>query len=116
MRRFHCRSRDCACASASRSTARRPRDIADIEGIVECVPNLDLTRVRANLSQLSAALEGEDHLARLESIIHHVHRVGCLGVGCETRETLTPKAKGRRSTDAADHCLDVVPVGIRAHF
>src|SRR5690606_16980234 len=45
-------SRDCARASASRSTARRPRDIADIEGIVECVPNLDLTRVRANLSQL----------------------------------------------------------------
>lgn len=55
-----------------KALALRPRDIAAIEGIVDVAPNLDLKRVRAIVSQLSASLEGEDHLARLEAIIRHV--------------------------------------------
>lgn len=57
-----------------KALALRPRDIADIEGIVEAVPNLDLKRVREIVSQLSAALEGEDHLARLEAIVHQAQQ------------------------------------------
>ena len=56
-----------------KAIALRPRDIADIEGILECVPNLDLKRVRTIVSQLSDALEGEDHLARLEALIQQAN-------------------------------------------
>jgi hypothetical protein len=57
-----------------KALALRPRDIADIEGIVAIVQNLDLQRVRAIVEQLSAALEGEDHLARLDQIIEQARR------------------------------------------
>ncbi len=57
-----------------KALALRPRDIADIEGILESVPNLDLQRVRSTVSQLSQALEGEDHLARLETVVQQVHK------------------------------------------
>jgi hypothetical protein len=57
-----------------KALALRPRDVADIEGIVESIPDLDLERVRATLSQLSAELESEDHLARLEQILRSVRR------------------------------------------
>lgn len=52
-----------------KALALRPRDVADIEGIVETVGALDLERIRATVSQLSAALEGVDHVARLEEIL-----------------------------------------------
>lgn len=52
--------------------ALRPRDVADIEGIVESQSSLDLKRVRSHLAQLSALLEGDDHVARLEEILRRV--------------------------------------------
>jgi len=57
-----------------KSLALRPRDIADIEGIVESVQKLDLRRIRETLAQLSAALEGDDHVAKLEEILRAVSR------------------------------------------
>lgn len=57
-----------------KALALRPRDIADIEGIVELIPNLDVERIRRVVSQLSAALETEDHLARLDQILAGVPR------------------------------------------
>jgi len=57
-----------------KALALRPRDIADIEGILESVPNLDLERIRRTVSQLSQALEGEDHLSRLEAVVQQVHK------------------------------------------
>jgi Nucleotidyl transferase AbiEii toxin, Type IV TA system len=55
-----------------KAIAMRPRDVADIEGILESVPDLDLDRVRKVVSQLSAALEAEDHLTRLDEIVRGV--------------------------------------------
>jgi predicted nucleotidyltransferase len=52
-----------------KALALRPRDIADIESIVELVAHLDLHRVRATVAQLSQALESEDHASRLEEIL-----------------------------------------------
>lgn len=40
-----------------KALALRPRDVSDIEGIVESNVELDLGRIRSTLSQLSAALE-----------------------------------------------------------
>lgn len=57
-----------------KALALRPRDVVDIEGILDAVPDLDLERVRKIVSQLSAALEGEDHLARLEAIVHQARQ------------------------------------------
>ena len=52
-----------------KALALRPRDIADIEGIVDAVPDLDLARVRAIVSRLSQALEGIDHLSELDALL-----------------------------------------------
>ncbi len=52
-----------------KALAMRPRDVADIEGILDSVPDLDLARVREVVSRLSAALETDDHLARLDEIV-----------------------------------------------
>jgi hypothetical protein len=52
-----------------KALALRPRDVADIEGILQSVPSLDLERVRAMVALLSAALETDDHLAALDRII-----------------------------------------------
>ncbi len=52
-----------------KALALRPRDVADIEGIVESVEGLDLARVRATVALLSGALETEDHAAVLEQIL-----------------------------------------------
>lgn len=57
-----------------KALALRPRDVADIEGIVESNAELDLDRVRSTLSQLSAALESDDHLSRLDEILRSVRR------------------------------------------
>lgn len=57
-----------------KALALRPRDVADIEGIVESSAELDLGRVRSTLSQLSAALESDDHVSRLEEILRSVRR------------------------------------------
>jgi hypothetical protein len=55
-----------------KALALRPRDIADIEGIVASTPDLDLDRVRRAVTQLSAALETVDHRAELEKILRSV--------------------------------------------
>jgi predicted nucleotidyltransferase len=55
-----------------KALALRPRDIADIEGIVASTPDLDLDRVRRVVTQLSAALETVDHRAELEKILRSV--------------------------------------------
>ena len=52
-----------------KALAMRPRDVADIEGILDSVQRLDLKRIRKVVSQLSAALEGEDHLGKLDEIV-----------------------------------------------
>jgi predicted nucleotidyltransferase len=52
-----------------KALAMRPRDIADIENIVQLVPTLDLERIRTIVAQLSAALEGEDHLSQLDLLL-----------------------------------------------
>jgi hypothetical protein len=57
-----------------KALALRPRDVADIESIVELSPDLDLDRVRSTVAQLSEALEGEDYVARLEEILRHARR------------------------------------------
>lgn len=57
-----------------KALALRPRDVADIEGIVESNVDLDVARIRANLSQLSQALESEDHVARFDAILRAVKR------------------------------------------
>ena len=57
-----------------KALALRPRDVADIEGIVESVKSLDLARIRATVAQLSAALETEDHPSRLEEILRRTLR------------------------------------------
>lgn len=57
-----------------KALALRPRDVADIEGIVESNAELDLERVRSTLSQLSAALESDDHLSRLDEILRSAGR------------------------------------------
>jgi len=49
--------------------ALRPRDVADIEGILSARPDLALNRIRADLQSLSEALEGPDYLSELDRII-----------------------------------------------
>jgi hypothetical protein len=56
-----------------KSLALRPRDIADIEGILIAVPGLAIDRVRRDLRALSESLEGPDFLAELDRIVSH-HR------------------------------------------
>jgi hypothetical protein len=57
-----------------KALALRPRDIADIEGILHSVPDLDLARVRALVSELSQALEGIDHRSELEALLRRAGR------------------------------------------
>jgi predicted nucleotidyltransferase len=52
-----------------KALALRPRDVADIESIVELSQELDLDRVRSTVAQLSEALESDDHLSRLDEIL-----------------------------------------------
>lgn len=57
-----------------KALALRPRDVGDIEGILESNVDLDLARIRATLAQLSAALESDDHVSRLDEILRAVRR------------------------------------------
>lgn len=57
-----------------KALALRPRDVADIEGIVELVEALDLERIRKTVAQLSAALEADDHSSKLEEILRAAGR------------------------------------------
>jgi predicted nucleotidyltransferase len=57
-----------------KALALRPRDVADIEAIVEATPDLDLGRVRELLRVFSEALETRDFLAELEQILRRARR------------------------------------------
>ncbi len=57
-----------------KALALRPRDVSDIEGIIESVAALDLDRIRATVASLSATLETEDHLSRLDEILRATRR------------------------------------------
>ncbi len=49
--------------------AGRPRDIADIEGIVDNTPNLDVTRIRLIVGELAAELGDSQLLDSLEALL-----------------------------------------------
>ncbi len=55
-----------------KSLALRPRDIADIEGILQVQEGLDLNRVREVLSEFSEILEQEDYVAEWDRIVKRV--------------------------------------------
>jgi predicted nucleotidyltransferase len=57
-----------------KALALRPRDIADIEGILTLVEQLDLERVRRTVSEFSVALESHDFLGELDRILKAVKR------------------------------------------
>ncbi len=57
-----------------KALALRPRDVADIEGILAAVPELAIERVRRDLRALSESLEGPDYLSELDRIIAHHRR------------------------------------------
>lgn len=52
-----------------KAVAHRPRDLADIESLLDAHPKLDLRRVRRWVREFSAALEMPDILKDLETII-----------------------------------------------
>lgn len=52
-----------------KALALRPRDIADIEAIIELHPELDLARVRRLLKDFTEALETDDFAAEFERIL-----------------------------------------------
>ena len=55
-----------------KALALRPRDVADIEGILTVVDQLDLDRVRGTLAEFSAALESDDFESEFERILKRV--------------------------------------------
>jgi predicted nucleotidyltransferase len=57
-----------------KAIALRPRDIADIEAIVELHPDLDLERIRGLLKTFTEALESGDFAAEFERIFSRVRR------------------------------------------
>lgn len=54
-----------------KAVAHRTRDLADIEGLLDAHPRLDLERVREWVRQFSSALEAPEILKDLERIISH---------------------------------------------
>jgi hypothetical protein len=54
-----------------KAIARRPRDLADIDSILDANPNLDLERVRYWVSQFASLLEAPEILNDLEAILAH---------------------------------------------
>ncbi len=54
-----------------KAVAHRPRDLADIESIIDTQPGLDLRRVRRWVRNFSSALEMPEILRDLETILAH---------------------------------------------
>ena len=52
-----------------KAVARRPRDMADIEGIVQAHAKLDLRRIRRLVREFAAALDAPDIVTELESVL-----------------------------------------------
>ena len=59
-----------------KAIARRARDIADIEGIVEVHDRLDVDWVRTRLAEFDQALGGSDLLDRFDRILSRADRPG----------------------------------------
>lgn len=59
-----------------KALALRPRDIADIEGLVELTDDLDLERVRRTVLEFTTALEDADFSGELEAILSRLERRG----------------------------------------
>ncbi len=57
-----------------KALALRPRDVADIEAILEATPGLDLERVRGLLRVFTEALETDDFAAEFERILQRARR------------------------------------------
>jgi predicted nucleotidyltransferase len=55
-----------------KALALRPRDIADIEGILTAVPDLDLARVKKTIGEFSKVLETDDFESEFERILKRV--------------------------------------------
>jgi hypothetical protein len=52
-----------------KSLPRRPRDIADIEGVLDAHPELDLNRVRYWVGQFASVLDSPEILDDVERIL-----------------------------------------------
>ncbi len=57
-----------------KALALRPRDVADIEAILDATPELDLERVRGLLRAFTEALEADDFAAEFERILLRARR------------------------------------------
>jgi hypothetical protein len=57
-----------------KAIALRPRDVADIEALLDTHPDLDLERIRAFLRAFTEALETEDFAAEFERLLAHHRR------------------------------------------
>jgi predicted nucleotidyltransferase len=57
-----------------KSLALRPRDVADIEAILELHPELDLERIRSLLKTFTEALETDDFAGEFERIFERTRR------------------------------------------
>jgi hypothetical protein len=58
-----------------KAVAHRPRDMADIESILDANPTLDLQRVRNWVSQFASVLEAPEILNDLEAILSQRHNL-----------------------------------------
>lgn len=52
-----------------KAVARRPRDLADIEGILDSQPDLDLDRIRRWVREFSAALDRPEVFGELMALL-----------------------------------------------
>ena len=57
-----------------KALALRPRDIADIEGLVELCEGMDLSRIRRVVGEFTTALEDADFAGELEAIFKRLGR------------------------------------------
>jgi len=55
-----------------KSLALRPRDIADIEGLLETTPQLDLSHIRRQVEEFAHALDEMDIVGELDRIVEKV--------------------------------------------
>lgn len=57
-----------------KAIALRPRDVADIEALLDAHPQMDLERIRSFLRAFTDALEGDDFAAEFERLLSHQRR------------------------------------------
>lgn len=57
-----------------KAIALRPRDVADIEALLDAHPQMDLERIRSLLRAFTEALEADDFAAEFERLLSHKRR------------------------------------------